>query len=66
MERDGLLHRKVLPTTPPGVVYSLTDLGRSLCVPTDALAQWAFRHLPEIETAQKKFDLGTLAAAKRP
>ena len=33
LERDGLIARTVLPTSPPGVEYALTPLGRSLEAP---------------------------------
>ena len=56
LERDGLVTRTVFPTIPPRVDYELTDLGRGLAKPVQALGQWAFAHLPEIEGARKRFD----------
>jgi len=56
MERDGILEREILPTNPPGVVYSLTPLGVSLCPVADAVAQWAIRNHGEIDAAQKRHD----------
>jgi DNA-binding HxlR family transcriptional regulator len=56
LERDGLVTRTVFPTIPPRVDYELTDLGRSLSKPVQALGTWAFEHMPEIEGARKRFD----------
>ena len=56
LERDGLATRTVFPTIPPRVDYELTDLGRGLAQPVQALGQWAFEHLPEIEGARTNFD----------
>ena len=56
LERDGLVTRTVFPTIPPRVDYELTDLGRGLAKPVQALGQWAFEHLPEIEGARTSFD----------
>jgi DNA-binding HxlR family transcriptional regulator len=56
LERDGLVTRTVFPTIPPRVDYELTELGRGLANPVQALGQWAFAHLPEIEGARTKFD----------
>jgi DNA-binding HxlR family transcriptional regulator len=56
LERDGLVTRTVFPTIPPRVDYELTDLGRGLALPVQALGQWAFEHLPEIERARTDFD----------
>ena len=57
LERDGLVTRTVFPTIPPRVDYELTDLGRGLANPVQALGQWAFAHLPEIEAARTSFDV---------
>jgi DNA-binding HxlR family transcriptional regulator len=43
------------PTIPPRVDYELTDLGRSLWKPVEALGSWAREHLTEIETAKRRF-----------
>jgi DNA-binding HxlR family transcriptional regulator len=56
LERDGLVTRTVFPTIPPRVDYELTDLGRGLAKPVQALGQWAFAHLPEIEGARTRYD----------
>src|SRR5579864_9174300 len=56
LERDGLLTRTIFPTIPPRVDYELTDLGRGLWKPVEALGAWAHGHLPEIESARAKFD----------
>ena len=56
LERDGLVTRTIFPTIPPRVDYELTDLGRGLAQPVQALGQWAFAHLPEIEGARTSFD----------
>lgn len=41
LELYGLLTRRVEPTIPPSVYYSLTSLGKTLLVPVKALADWA-------------------------
>ena len=56
MERDGLVSRKVYPTTPPRVEYALTDLGQSLRSPVEALGAWAIAHEPQIVAAQARYD----------
>src|ERR1700689_1714574 len=41
LERDGLIERRVIPTThPPGVQYLLTDGIRSLRAQSGSLMQW--------------------------
>lgn len=45
---DGLVHRRVEPTVPPEVHYSLTPLGRSLGEPLAILRTWAEEHMGEI------------------
>lgn len=56
LERDGLVTRTVYPTIPPRVDYALTDLGRSLCVPVNALGRWVQAHLDQIDAARAAFD----------
>ncbi len=56
LERDGLVTRAVFPTIPPRVEYGLTDLGRTLLEPINALADWADRHRATIQSARDRFD----------
>ena len=56
LERDGLVTRTVFPTIPPRVDYELTDLGRGLWQPVEALGKWAADHQGQIEIARAKFD----------
>ena len=56
LERDGLVTRTVFPTIPPRVDYELTDLGRGLWQPAEALGKWAHDHQTEIEDARARFD----------
>ena len=56
LERDGLVTRTIFPTIPPRVDYELTDLGRGLAQPVQALGQWVFEHKQEIERARTSFD----------
>lgn len=56
LERNGLIARDVLATSPVAVEYSITDLGRTLQVPLGAAFDWAINHLHEIEQAQEAYD----------
>lgn len=40
MEEDGLIRRTVLPTTPPRVEYTLTEMGENLMPVVDAMYDW--------------------------
>jgi DNA-binding HxlR family transcriptional regulator len=39
LENDGILVRRVVPTSPPTVEYSLTDLGQELTPAIEAIVQ---------------------------
>jgi DNA-binding HxlR family transcriptional regulator len=56
LERDGIVARTILPSSPPQVEYALTKLGQSLSKPVLALGKWACAHIGEIDDAQSKFD----------
>ena len=58
LERDGLVTRTVHPTVPPSVEYALTDLGRSLRTPVQALGEWALRNQAAMAEARMRFDGG--------
>ncbi|KGD82681.1 HxlR family transcriptional regulator [Pantoea sp. PNA 14-12] len=56
LERNGLVLRKVLPTSPVSVEYSLTPLAQTLQEPFSALYGWALKHGAEMERAQLMYD----------
>jgi DNA-binding HxlR family transcriptional regulator len=56
LERDGLIKRKVMPTVPVTVEYSITPLGGTLSKTVDALSTWAEKHFPEVLRAQQAYD----------
>ena len=56
LERDGLVRRLVTPSTPPRVDYELTDLGRSMCDPVQALGGWVIENLATIDASRSAFD----------
>ena len=45
LEQHGIVHRKVFAEVPPKVIYSLTDLGKTLGPALRALESWGSRHL---------------------
>ncbi|WP_213769106.1 helix-turn-helix domain-containing protein [Caballeronia sp. dw_19] len=57
LERDGIVSRTVLPSSPPQVKYALTKLGQSFGKPVVALGKWACDHIAEIDDAQNRFDV---------
>ena len=56
LERNGLVDRRVHPTVPPRVEYTLTESGRALRATVDAMCDWTHRYLADIETARRRFD----------
>ena len=56
LERDGLVKRKVTPTVPVTVEYSITPLGRTLSDTVDGLRIWAERHMSDVAKAQSQYD----------
>jgi DNA-binding HxlR family transcriptional regulator len=56
LEASGLIDRKVYPTVPPMVEYSLTPLGETLVKPLKTLCDWASEHMDEVEKAREKQD----------
>jgi DNA-binding HxlR family transcriptional regulator len=57
LERNGLIARNVLATSPVAVEYSITELGLTLQVPFAAMYDWAINHLRDIEQAQHDYDV---------
>lgn len=56
LERDGMVKRKVWPTVPPRVDYSLTPLGRTFLAPTHKILAWAVKHERKILEARAEYD----------
>jgi DNA-binding HxlR family transcriptional regulator len=65
LEEDGLVNRTMYPTIPPRVDYELTDLGRKLLMPLQALYEWAVEHRPAMLAAREKFAKKQRKAALR-
>jgi len=60
LERNGLVNRRVIASSPVAVEYSITPLGRTLQDPFVALISWAGKHGDSIERAQLIFDERTI------
>lgn len=60
LEENGFISRTVTPVTPPQVEYALTDLGRNLLTPVQALAEWVMANSARMDTARLAY------AARRP
>jgi DNA-binding HxlR family transcriptional regulator len=56
MERDGLITRTVLPTSPISVEYAITALGQTLATVLDKLEIWARNHIADVLTARRVYD----------
>ncbi len=56
MERDGLVARKVYAEVPPKVEYTLTELGRSLTRPINAIRTWAEDNMGELFATRARYD----------
>jgi DNA-binding HxlR family transcriptional regulator len=56
LQRDGYVHPEVFPTKPPGVEYSLTELGRSMFEALNVLIVWADENHAAVTAARFAFD----------
>jgi DNA-binding HxlR family transcriptional regulator len=57
LEFNGLVARRAYGGAPPRVEYELTDLGRSLIPPIEALSDWAFEHGDDVMDAQERAEV---------
>ncbi len=56
LEEDGMVRREVLTEMrPPGVEYSLTELGHTITEPLEAIRTWTEQHLPDVRRARDQF-----------
>jgi len=64
LERNGILARRVIPSSQIAVEYSITLLGRTLEHPFNALYLWTLDHLAAVMQAQSVFDTREIEAAQ--
>lgn len=64
LERNGLIRRRVLETSPIGVEYSLTSLGKSFREPFICLLRWTIEHSDEVVAAQNGYDAQASQASR--
>ena len=65
LEADGIVHRRIYPTVPPKVEYSLTDYGRSLKRALQAICDWGRIHMERINAVQVPPDRAAKAKVLR-
>lgn len=58
LERNGLITRRVLATSPVAVEYALSDLGGTLLPPFRTLYRWTKENMGRVEAARRSFDAG--------
>ena len=56
LERNGLVERRVIPSSPVAVEYELTGLGHSLRKPLSILYDWTVDNLSTVDLARLRFD----------
>lgn len=56
LERNGLISRHVIASSPVAVEYAITPLGRTLQDPFVALVNWAKQHGETMQQAQEGYD----------
>lgn len=56
LERDGLISRKVTPSVPPRVDYTITPFGQSYLTQLEGVLQWSLKNRGAIEESQKSYD----------
>ncbi|WP_425374188.1 winged helix-turn-helix transcriptional regulator [Neorhizobium lilium] len=61
LQRDGYIDRKVFPTKPPSVEYSMTALGHSLFEPLLKVLQWAAANHHSVKAARARYDESDMA-----
>ena len=54
MEDSGLVERKVWAQIPPRVDYTLTDIGYSLAVVLDSMAEWGSAYKQLLKIIEKR------------
>lgn len=65
LERDGLIHREQHLVIPPKVVYSMTDLGKSLIPVFNMLEEWGSRNMNKVEKAREEYETSNRTATRK-
>ena len=56
LERDGIINRKQYLEIPPKVVYSITELGKTLIPIFGELETWTTKNIDKIQQARTNYD----------
>lgn len=56
LERNGMIHRRVIDSSPIAVEYRVTELGRTLENPIATLQAWAASALADVNDARHRYD----------
>jgi DNA-binding HxlR family transcriptional regulator len=56
LERNGLVTREVIHSSPVAVQYALSDLGDTLLPPFRTLYGWTKHHLADVQSARSAYD----------
>lgn len=56
LERDGLVTRTVIPSSPPRVSYELTPVGGTLSAKVGTLIHWSQQHRAYIAESRRQYD----------
>ncbi|MFQ1700589.1 winged helix-turn-helix transcriptional regulator [Loktanella agnita] len=56
LERNGIVSRTVIDTSPIAVEYAMTTLGHSLLAPYKAIYRWTCVNLGAVDAARNAFD----------
>ena len=62
LERNGLVERRVISSSPVAVEYKITPLGRTLQIPFKALYAWTLENMKRVEKSRSVFDHRVLNA----
>ncbi|QHQ36497.1 winged helix-turn-helix transcriptional regulator [Algicella marina] len=56
LERNGIVTRRVMDTSPVAVEYEMSELGQTLLPPFRALYCWTHTNFEQVEKARSAFD----------
>jgi len=56
LQRDGILNRKQFMEIPPKVIYSMSELGKSLIPIFNQLEIWGSKNMSKIQQSRQRYD----------